>query len=149
VSEITNLFGVIDQIVARLRVTLGADHVVEKMAEFADLEFSQWPAPAVYVISGQIVPSDPVADWVQLELTIHVVVVVDNAYTISDQGGPDHQAGTIALNVIRQLHNWMPADHDPLVLVPGNAVDFAPGRLLVPLSFKTGTTVTGFYDPNH
>lgn len=150
-TELTNVLQIVGLVVARLTETIGDECTVEKMADFAEIEFSEWPSPAVYVIPGALSTDSTVGDFISLGLDVHAVVVVDNASAVQGSGGPDAQAGTLALAVIRALHNWYPGEtYDTLVMKesPGS-LDFAPGRLLFPLTFSTTTTVEGFFDPNH
>lgn len=150
-GAITNITHGTGLIVARLRDQLPEDVRVERMTEFSEIEFSAWPAPAVYVLFGQITPQQAGGyanvGEVLMDQVFHVVPVVDNSMAIQGGGGPDEEGGTLAALCIKALHNWTMDDRfDPLSLQPGSPIDFAPGRLMFPLSFQTSTALLGHID---
>jgi hypothetical protein len=153
-SAIINLAHATGLIVARLQDQLPAGTQVQRMSDFANIEFSAWPAPAVYVLYGDLSSISPPGSYtaigeVLIQQTFHVVAVVDNNHAVQGGGGPDEVGGLLAAQCIKALHNWAPDDrYDPLLLQPGIALDFAPGRLMFPMSFKTETALDGHYDPD-
>lgn len=146
-SHITDLTFAVGLIVERLRSELPEGVQVERMTDFSALDFAMWPAPAVYVILGSISPQPGAGAYVPMEQVFHVVPVVNNASAIQGGGGPDEEGGTLAVQCINALQNWTPDDrYDPMTLQPGNPIDFAPGRAMYPLAFRTETSLMGHVD---
>jgi len=136
VKNITNLFSAIQQVIDRLNAEL--DSVTAyKLSDFNEVDISAWPTPAVYVVLDSITPGRGVGDVVEIAQVIQVVAVVYNAYDTHTGEGADTEGGTLAAQIIKALQNWEPEDFDPLSLQPGEPLDFAPGRLVIPLAFGT------------
>lgn len=136
-------------IIDRLRAELPADIAVDSMINVAEIDYSEWDAPAVFVIYGGHTIISNNGPVVLLEQQWHVVPVVDNIASMKEGTEAKDEGGELAASCIAALHDWQPDSRlDPLQLSDGQPVDFFPGRAFFPLAFKTRVTMQGCTDCN-